>query len=50
VQEREIESLRVNLEVARRSRNKRLMGQLRKRIDHVVRLRDTYKRMLARES
>lgn len=49
-QEQEIQSLRVNFEAARTRRNKRLMGHLRKRLELALRMRDSYERMLTRES
>lgn len=49
VQEEEIESLRRVFEVAKKKGNKRLMGNLRKRLELAIRLRDSYRRMLDRE-
>ncbi|MCI0486981.1 MAG: hypothetical protein L0229_10315 [Blastocatellia bacterium] len=49
-QEDEIESLRTVLEIARQRGNKKLMGVSRKRLEMAVRLRETYERLLKRES
>ena len=49
-QEDEIESLRTVFEMARQRGNKKLMGVSRKRLEMAVRLRETYERLLKRQS
>lgn len=48
-QEDEIESLRALLEMARRRRNKKLMGTSRKRLEMALSLREMYLRLISRE-
>lgn len=48
-QEDEIESQRALLEMARRRRNKKLMGMSRKRLEMALSLREMYVRLINRE-
>lgn len=49
VQEEEIEKLRSAYEAAKKKGNKRLMGNVRKRLELAMKLRDSYRRMLDRD-